>query len=256
VLFSKNTRNTRKREVLGELNISEEAKTEKYLGLPVYVERSIIQTFEYLKDRIWKKIQGWKEKMLSRVGKDILIKACAQAIPTFAMSCFDLTKTLCDQIGSMICRFWWAQQGNENKMHWLSWETLTRPKREGGLGFRDLFGFNMAMLAKQAWHMLNEPDSLCARVMKAKYFPNSTILEAQHMPGMSYTWRSILKGVKLLKEGIVWRVGDGTDIKIWSDPWLPREGAAYPITPRRQCLLTRVCELIDPVSLQWDEQLV
>jgi hypothetical protein len=78
--------------------------------------------FAYMKDKIWKKIQSWKERFLSRVGKDILIKACAQAIPTFAMSCFDLTKTLCNDMSTMICWFWWAQQEKENKVHWLSWE--------------------------------------------------------------------------------------------------------------------------------------
>jgi hypothetical protein len=108
VMFSANTREWCKRGVLEELHIRAEARTEKYLGLPVYVGRSKTQIFAYLKERIWKKIQGWKERFLSRMGKDILIKACAQAIPTFAMSCFDLTKTLCDEMSTMICRFWWA----------------------------------------------------------------------------------------------------------------------------------------------------
>jgi hypothetical protein len=116
-MFSSNTSKVKRREVLRELNISEEAKTEKYLGLPVYVGRSRSKTFEYLKDRVWKRIQGWKEHMLSRAGKDVLIKAIAQAIPTFAMSCFDLTRSLCEQMSTMICRFWWAQHDNENKMH-------------------------------------------------------------------------------------------------------------------------------------------
>jgi hypothetical protein len=54
-------------------------------------------------------------------GKDILIKAVAQAIPTFAMGCFELTKSLCDQISSMISMFWWNQQEGKHKIHWLSW---------------------------------------------------------------------------------------------------------------------------------------
>jgi hypothetical protein len=156
----------------------------------------------------------------------------------------------------MICRFWWAQQENENKTHWLSWEKLTRSKKDGGLGSRDLYGFNLAMLAKQGWRMLTNPDSLCARVLKAKYFPNCSILKAETMPGISYTWRSILKGVKLLKEGVVWRVGDGSNINIWTDPWLNRDDARFPITPRGQCVLSKVDELINPVTGQWDEDLV
>jgi hypothetical protein len=74
--------------------------------LPVYMSQSNSQIFSYLKDKVWKWIQGWKEKLLSKAGKDILIKAIAQAIPTYVMSCFDLTKTLCDDIETMITRLW------------------------------------------------------------------------------------------------------------------------------------------------------
>jgi hypothetical protein len=193
--------------------------------------------------------------MLSKAGKDILIKACAQAIPTFAMSCFYLTKTLCEQISTMICRYWWSQQ-DKDKMHWLSWEMLTKPKSEGGLGFRDLYRFNLAMLARQAWRMLTNPNSLCARVLKARYFPSTSLLEATVAPGISYSWHSILRGVQLLKEGLIWRIGCGTEVNIWSDPWLNREGSRQPVTPRGQCLLTKVSELIDPYTGQWDEVLV
>jgi len=131
--------------------------------------RSKIRTFEYLKERVWKRIQGWKEKLLSKAGKGVLIKAVAQAIPSYAMSCFDLTKTLCDEISSMISRFWWAQQDKKNKMHWLSWELLCCRKEKGGLGYRDLHLFNLAMLARQGWRLLLNPDSLCAQVLRARY---------------------------------------------------------------------------------------
>ncbi|XP_073355407.1 uncharacterized protein [Aegilops tauschii subsp. strangulata] len=239
VMFSKNTRHSQKKEVLDTLKIRAEARTERYLGLLVYVGQARKKIFEYLKDRIWQKIQGWQERLLSKMGKDVLIKACAQAIPTFAMSCFDLTKSLCEEIE-----------------HIESVSVMTRPKKDGGMGFRDIYGFNLAMLARQAWRMLSTPDSLCARVLKARYFPNTSILDAIPHPGISYTWRSILKGVALLKEGLICRVGDGTSIKIWSDPWLNREGLRTPKTPRGRCLLTRVCELVDPDTHQWDESLV
>ena len=116
-MFSRNTTEGVKDAFMDKMNINAEAKSERYLGLPVYMGRSKIQTFNYLKERVWKRIQGWKEKLLSRAGKDVLIKAISQAIPTYAMSCFDLIKTLCDDISTMICRYWWLQQEKENKMY-------------------------------------------------------------------------------------------------------------------------------------------
>jgi hypothetical protein len=88
--------------------------------------------------------------MLSWAGKEVLIQAVAQAIPTFVMGCFDITKKMCDQISTMIGRYWWSNQDKDNKIHWISWEKVTRSKLEGGLGFRDIHVFNMAMLANKA----------------------------------------------------------------------------------------------------------
>ena len=194
IMFSRNTTDGVKEAFMAEMNINSEARNEKYLGLPVYMGRSKVQTFNYLKERVWKRIQGWKEKLLSRAGKDVLIKAIAQAIPTYAMSCFDLRKTLCDDISTMICRYWWSQQEKENKMHWLSWELLCSRKKKGGLGYRDLHLFNLAMLARQGWRLLIESDSLCAQVLRAKCYPNGDPLGAEEKPGISYSWRSVSRG--------------------------------------------------------------
>lgn len=156
----------------------------------------------------------------------------------------------------MIGRWRWSQNGKENKIHWLAWEKLTLPKKKGRLGFRDLHLFNIAMLARQAWRLLIKPDTLCGQVLKAKYFPEGNVLQAILKDEISYTWRSILKGVELLKDGIIWRVGNGESIKIWEDPWIPQGVTRRPITRRDGMLLRKVSELMDPATGLWDELLV
>lgn len=256
ILFSTNTPRQKKNDVMQVLGLQVESSDGKYLGLPMYVGRSKAKCFAYLKDKILARIQGWKERFLSKAGKEILIKAVAQAIPTYAMACFDLTKGLCEEISDMICRFWWAQQEDERKTHWVSNRKLHLPKENGGFGFRDLYSFNIAMLARQGWRLLQNPESLCARVLQAKYFPSSSILDAQPVSGMSYIWRSILKGMNVVKEGMIWRVGSGENIKIWEDPWVPANPSRKLSTTQGAHLLTRVAELIDPVTNSWDIDLV
>jgi hypothetical protein len=156
----------------------------------------------------------------------------------------------------MIGRYWWSNQDKDNKIHWIGWEKLTRSKMEGGLGFRDIHFFNMAMFAKQGRRLVHNPDSLCARVLKAKYYPEGDVLKAVPSQNMSYTWRSILEGLDVLKADLIWRVGDGSNINIWQDPRLPREWSRLHVTPRRNSLLTKVSELIDPGTGKWDEELV
>ena len=75
---------------------------EKYLGLPSLVGRNIKASFNAIKDKLSKKLAGWKGKLLSKAGKEVLIKAVAQAIPTYTMSCFKISDSLCDELTSMI----------------------------------------------------------------------------------------------------------------------------------------------------------
>ena len=60
----------------------------------------------------------------------------------------------------MATRFWWGQRGLERKVHWLGKNHLIRRKSEGGMGFRELSLFNMALLARQGWRLVQYPDSL------------------------------------------------------------------------------------------------
>jgi hypothetical protein len=74
------------------------------------------------------------------------------------------------------------------------------------------------MLAKQVWRLIDTPDSLCACVLRAKYYPDGNILKAGPKAGSSFTWQSIVAGITTFKRGYIWRVGNGEKINIWNDP--------------------------------------
>lgn len=105
---------------------------EKYLGLPLLVGKGKRKAFNRIKDQVGRKIASWKGKLLSNGGREILIKAVAQAMPTYIMSCFKLSKSLCKEMNSMMSNFWWGQKEKERKMAWISWEKLFTSKMEGG----------------------------------------------------------------------------------------------------------------------------
>ena len=151
------------------MGASEVKEYERYLGLPAVVGKNKKASLNYIKERVWNKLQGWKEKLLSQVEREVLLKVMVQAIPTFAMGCFLLPVGLIHDIEMMIRKFWWGQRGEQRKIHWKKWEILCKPKNMGGMGFKDLVKFNEAMLAKQVWRLLTNHSSLFYRVFQVQF---------------------------------------------------------------------------------------
>jgi hypothetical protein len=99
---------------------------------------------------------------------------------------------------------WWGFEGGKNKMHWRSWDWLTTPKFMGGMGFRDMKLFNQAMLGRQCWRLMAEPDSLCAKVLKGRYYTKCSFIDSVPTRSSSFTWRSLMYGKSLLERDILW----------------------------------------------------
>jgi hypothetical protein len=102
----------------------------------------------------------------------------------------------------------------------MSWKRLSGPKVHGGMGFKDLSAFNLAMLHKQGWKFLTEPDSLVSSIFKAQYFPSCNYLTAQIDRNPSYVWRSILRARFNVRGVARWSIGHDSSISILNKPWL------------------------------------
>ncbi|XP_062152086.1 uncharacterized protein LOC133860513 [Alnus glutinosa] len=162
IFFSRNSSQVARDCILQLSGVPSTQRFDKYLGLPALVGKSRVGEFKCIKDRIWKRLQDWKTKFLSQVGKEIMLKAVIQAIPTYSMSIFLFPVGLSSEINSLMQNFWWGHKDNSSKIHWMSWKKLGFSNNnflEANLGRRPSFAWR-SIISSQA--LLKE--GLCWRL--------------------------------------------------------------------------------------------
>ncbi|XP_050222264.1 uncharacterized protein LOC126672356 [Mercurialis annua] len=211
ISFSSKVPTERRIGIKNLLQIKEVGHLPKYLGLPTVIGKSKKFIFGSLKESIWKKLKGWKEKPLSMPGNNEY----------------------------------------RNKVHWLSRNRLCVQKSEGGLGFRNFHSFNVALLAKKTWRLFTSSDSLCARIIKAKYHAQSGILGAGDGYSSSYLWHSLRASFDFINSGKCWRIGNGESMKVWKDRWICGDPMTKPLVVKNLPIDATVGCLIDHASQNW-----
>ena len=157
----------------------------------------------------------------------------------------------------MVRQFWWGQVKEEKKLAWMSWDKMCLSKEKGGMGFRDLKTFNLALLAKQGWRLQTNSSPLFHRVYRAKYFPMCDFLEADMGRQPSYAWRSLMAAQALVRRGMRWQVWDGERIQVWKDKWLPNPSTYKVVTPENLGPgVTWVRDIIDGDRMEWRADLI
>lgn len=139
----------------------------------------------------------------------------------------------------------------------MAWEKLCDVKEAGGLGVKNLQQFNIAMLAKQGWRLLNDSNPLVTSIIKAKYFPKTDFLNAKLGDNPSYMWRSIFAAQEVIKQGCRRSIGTGRDTFVWKVPWLPCTENGYLTTSMHQELESlKVCGLMEVHQRKWDNEIL
>ena len=110
------------------LGIIVEGFEDRYLGLPIPEGRVKADKFQYTKDMFLKRLSDWIEKYASCGVKEDLIKTIIQDLPMYAMGIFKFPVSLCEELSQIIRNFWWGDEKEGRKTHWLVWDKLTRPK--------------------------------------------------------------------------------------------------------------------------------
>ncbi|KAL9658994.1 hypothetical protein QQ045_028253 [Rhodiola kirilowii] len=204
VCFSKNTAADIRVSVCEALRVPQVECHSRYLGMPLLVGQKKTDIFRGIVEKIWRKVKDWKCKLLSAGGREILIKAVLQAIPTYMMSVYSFPRKTISDVYKLLHQFWWDTKDGGRGISWLRQDIMRRRKSEGGLGFKDLAVFNKDMLLKIGWRIVKYPDLLMSRVLVARYCRGESIFEARLGNNPSHLWRGVMEALPVFMEGIWW----------------------------------------------------
>jgi hypothetical protein len=154
LFLSKNCRSSTISLIKSILNLSVIPAKAKYLGIPLFFNKSKKLTFVDLKHKLLAKVFGWRFKLLSQAAKTTLVKAVANFIPAYIMSIFLLPKGFSQDLNSILRKFWWGFPPNKShNLTLLAWDNIYKPKSLGALGIRSLDTMNLSLLAKLGWNL-------------------------------------------------------------------------------------------------------
>lgn len=187
IFFSANVIVYNRQMICETLQMVEADEHSQYLGLPNIIGRNKTAIFDFLREKVRGRIKSWNDRFLSRARNELLVKSVAQALPAYAMNVFLLS---------------------------------ARHKHSGGLGFKNFRDYNIAMLGRQGWRLIVNPNSLVSQLYKARYYADTDFLHSKLGNNPSFIWRSMIEAKQLLLDGTRWRIGSGENIQILGQPWL------------------------------------
>ena len=192
--------------------------------------------------------------MPSWAGRRTLINSVALSILIHTMSSFPIPNKVCDKMDGLTRRFWWKPNKLEGRfLAWKSWGSLCCPSSVGGLGFKKIKSLNSALLAKLAWMIASKRDSLCIRILRAKYKVKEDWLRTEAARHASPIWKAIEKAREVVRKGACFIIGDGESVDVWLDPWVPWIDGFTP-SPKDKSIVQsemKVAQLIDQDHRAW-----
>ncbi|WMV46066.1 hypothetical protein MTR67_039451 [Solanum verrucosum] len=189
-----------------------------YLGCPLYIggQRNIY--YSHLVDKIAKRISGWQATMLNFGGRLTIVKHVLHSIPIHTMAAISPPKTTLHYIKRLTADLFWGREKDKKKYHWASWENITFPYDEGGLGVRHLNDICNSLQYKQWWHF-RSTNSLWGQFLKAKYCHRANPVVKKWDTGQSLVWKYMSNNKSQVEEHIIWKINSGT-CSFWWDNWL------------------------------------
>lgn len=168
-MFSKNVDRNLRNSLVSKSRFTEVSNLGKYLGVPLIGRAPKRADFQYLLEKIKKKLTGWKARPLSLAGRVTLAKSVIAAMAIYPMMAAAIPKGVLRDIEKIQRDFVWGDEVDHRRHHAVSWDVITKPKQIGGLGLRKLTNMNSACLMKLGWDLRRHSTALWCQVLRGKY---------------------------------------------------------------------------------------
>jgi hypothetical protein len=178
--------------------------------------------WNWLEKKIEKRISNWSHRWLTLGGRVTLVKVVLESIPVYWLSLAKIPKSLLNKIRRRMFSFLWTGKKVKEGMHLVSWKKIAKPKKVGGWGIKNIFSFGKALAAKSLWRCLMVPG-LWHEVIHKKYLKKKIVVEWfregwKNWNGISNSWRALTSSLTIITDWLVWKPGNGRDIRIGVDP--------------------------------------
>jgi hypothetical protein len=152
------------------------------------------------------------------------------------MSSFLLPTFVSYSLDRILKNFWWSFPTDRSKSLSLkSWSSICSPKDEGGLSFRRMHDFNLALITKLGWKLLSKADCLWVNQLQRKYIKYGDFLFSSIPFTASWLWKCIQKIKPIISVGACLRVSQSSSSPIWISNWVPtiptfKPGPKFPLS--------------------------
>ncbi|GKA11704.1 putative reverse transcriptase domain, reverse transcriptase zinc-binding domain protein [Tanacetum coccineum] len=218
-MFFGNVRETCKTKILKVMSFIEGKLPVRYLGVPLLSKRLYVNDCSVLVDKVKKKILNWKNKSLSFAGRLQLILLVVGSMQVYWSFMFILPITISNEVERLMRDFLWNYGDFKRGKARIKWADVCKPKVEGCLGIKSLESWNISLISKHIWNIINKKDSLWVRWVHVYKLKGRNFWDIPEKEGSSWSWKKILRYRGVLRSHIVHRIGNGLDTSLWFNNW-------------------------------------
>lgn len=177
--------------IIQETGYSEDTLPFSYLGVKISAKKLNKDDCQFLIDRIVARIRSWGSRTLSYAGRCQLVNSVLLNLHSYWASIFVLPKKVLDGVISICRSFLWDGKSVSNKSPLVAWDFLCRPKKQGGLGFKESHTWNAALLGKYIWSVANKEENLWVKWIDHVYLKGKDWKHYAPTTTASWYWRQL-----------------------------------------------------------------